>query len=435
VHELILGQGNAARKMSFEMSAAPGLDAIIYADHDVGSMLILAGEDDAEVFIDGKPYSRKTQRGQLRVPNLKTTQYTVRLHKEGFKDAPEQTVAVVKGQEASVRFTLDALPRIAALLLEHIPSGAQVTLDNSPVGAAGSDGNFSHGNISPGQHAINIAASGYLPKRIERQFAAGETIRLSGNDLDLKPAMGTLDVVASATTQVTIEQAGKTVKQFNGSLKFSIREGTYTVLARTPDRPAVSSSVTLAAGEVKLVNIRANKETASWGMERWDQPWALQDGWYLRHGGGFDLYNADGPASYVFSLRLRHSRNPFSAGSRIRWVVSYVDPSNYIEMQLDGKFFYRTEIVGGKKRELPKIAFKVPDSESLTVSLDVSANTLVHRYSVKKDEWQILDSWERAAGPSAAGGKTRGFAEGKFGFLIPPDRDLEISNFSYYSKR
>jgi serine/threonine protein kinase len=436
VHELILGQGNTARKMSFEMSAAPGLDAIIYADHDVGSMLILAGEDDAEVFIDGKPYSRKTQRGQLRVPNLKTTQYTVRLHKDGFKDTPEQTVAIVKGQEASVRFSLDALPKNAALALEHIPSGAQVTLDNSPLGTVGADGNFTHANISPGQHAINIAASGYIPKRIERQFTAGETIRLSGNDLDFKPAMGTLDVVASATTQVTIEQAGKTVKQFNGSSKFSLREGTYTVLARTPDRPAASSTVTLAAGEVKSVNIRANTGNATSGMERWDQPWVLQDGWYSRRGGGFDLYNADGPSSYVFTLRLRHSHNPFSAGSRIRWVVSYVDPNNYIEMQLDGKFFYRTEIVGGKKHELPKIAFKVPEStESLTVSLDVSANTLVQRYSVKKDEWKILDSWDHAASPSAGGGKTRSFTEGKFGFLIPPDRDLEISNFSYYSKK
>jgi hypothetical protein len=233
---------------------------------------------------------------------------------------------------------------------------------------------------------------------------------------------------------VTIEQAGKTVKQFNGSLKFSVREGSYTVLARAPDRPAVSSNVTLAAGEVKLVNIRAPGGSASWGMERWDQPWVLQDGWYLRRGGGFDLYNADGAASYVFTLRLRHSHNPFSAGSRIRWVVSYVDPNNYIEMQLDGKFFYRTEIVGGKKHELPKIAFKVPDTESLTVSLDVSTNTLVQRYSLKKDEWQILDSWDRASSPSVGGGKTRSFTEGKFGFLIPPERDLEISNFSY-SKR
>jgi serine/threonine protein kinase/cytochrome c-type biogenesis protein CcmH/NrfG len=440
VHELVLGRGNEARKMSFELSAAPSLDAIVYADHDVGSMLILAGEDEADVFLDGKQYPRKTQRGQLRIPNLKTTHYSVRLHKDGFKDAPEQTVAIVKGQEASVRFSLEAVPRTATLVLEHIPSGGQVTLDNSLLGTVGAEGNLTHTNIPPGQHALNFAIPGYVTKRIERQFVAGETIRLSGNDLDFKQAMGTLDVVASSTTQVTIEQGGKIVKQFNGSLKFSVREGTYTVLARVPDHASASSTVAtvvLGAGEAKLVTIHPASGTGNAGMERWNQPWVLQDGWYVRRGGGFDLYNADGPASYVFTLRLRHSHNPFSAGSRIRWVVSYVDPNNYIEMQLDGKFFYRTEIVSGKKHDLPKIAFKVPDSsESLTVSLDVAPNTLVQRYSLKKDEWQILDSWDRAvAAPTLTGVKTRSFSEGKFGFLIPPDRDLEISNFSYYSKR
>jgi hypothetical protein len=105
-------------------------------------------------------------------------------------------------------------------------------------------------------------------------------------------------------------------------------------------------------------------------------------------------------------------------------------------MQLDGKYFYRTEVVSGKRHDLPKIQFKIPESsESVTISLDVSPKTLVQRYSLQKGTWQALDSWDRGSAPSVNGNKARSFTDGKFGFLIPPDRDLEISNFSFTPKK
>jgi serine/threonine protein kinase/cytochrome c-type biogenesis protein CcmH/NrfG len=437
VHELVLGNGQAARKMSFEVGPAPALDAIVYADRDVGSMLVLANEEDAEVFLDGRLYRGKTQHGQLHIPNLKTTRYTVYLHKEGFNDTPEQTAVITKGQETPLRFNLVPHPKLATLLLDHFPQGSQVTLDNSSLGSVGADGVLSRSNIAPGQHTLNFAVPGYVSKRIERHFVAGQPIRISFNDVDPAMAMGTLEVVATAYTQVTIEQAGRTVRQFNGSLKLSLQEGTYTLIARMPDSQPASTTVVLGVGEVKTVNIHAPTTPGSGGMEKWEHPWVLQDGWYVRRGGGFDLYNSDGRGgSYVFTLRTRHSHNPFSAGARIRWVVSYLDADNYIEMQLDGKSFYRTEVVSGKKHELPKIQFKIPDaSESVTIRLDVSPKILTQSYSLQKGTWQTLDSWDRGNAPSLHGGKARSFTEGKFGFLIPPDRDLEISNFTFTPKR
>jgi eukaryotic-like serine/threonine-protein kinase len=434
-HELILGSGAAARKVSFEMGASPGLDAIVFSDRDVGSMLISVGEDDADVTLDGKPLQRKTQHGQLRIPNLKTIAHTVHVHKDGFKDPSDQKITIVKGQEANLRFTFEALPKLATLVLEHLPLGAQVAIDDTPIGMVNGEGGLTHSNITAGQHALNFAIPGYQPKRIDRKFGPGETVRLTTADLDLKHAQGVLDLVVPNNMAVTVEQNGHAVRQVTGPTKLVLDEGTYTIVGRASSGASTSSTVSLAAGETKSLNLRAS---TGGGMEHWQHPeeWKLQDGWYAHRGGGFVLYDSpSGPGNYVFALRLRHSHNPFSAGAKIRWVVAYLDPKNYIEVQLDGKSLSRSEIVDGARHDLPKIPHHIPDNaQYVTLSLEVSPGTLVQRYSESSGEWKILDSWERGKAPSLYEGKVRSFTDGKFGFLVPEERDIEISNFSYYPK-
>ena len=432
VHELTLGEGNNARKMSFEVGPSPALDTIVYSDRDVGSILVQTSEDNADVFLDGKPYSRKTLHGQVRLPNLQTSQHTVRIHKDGFKDVPEQKVTIVKGQEARLTFTLEPLRRMATLSLDHIPPGAQVSLDDTPIGVVGADGTLTHGNIPPGQHTLSFAIPGYQPKRLQQNFSDGEAVKLSSSNLDLKHAQAVLEVVVAPNTQVTVEQGGHTVQQFTGSSKVPLDEGTYTVVARAPKASPTSANVTLAAGESKSLNFK----TTTNGMEHWEQPWNLQDGWYTRHGGGFVLYDAPpGPGNYVFTLKLHHGHSFFSGSARIRWVVSYLNPSNYTEIQLDDKYLYRTEIVNGNKVEMPKVQHKIPDnSPFVTISVELQPSTLIQRFSVRPNEWKMLDSWDRTNAPSLRA-KPRSFTDGKFGFLIPSDRDLEVSNFAFYPKR
>jgi len=435
VHELVLVGGSAARKMSFEIDASPGLDAIVYSDRDVGSMLIVTGEDNVEVFLDGKPYRRKTQHGQLRIPNLETTRHTVHVHKDGFQDPSDQSTRIAKGQETNLRFTLEALPKLASLLLDHIPPGAQVTLDDAPLGTVGADGTLSRTSIAAGQHSLRFVLPGAPPKRIDRKFGPGEMVRLSNADLDLKRAQTILEIVTIDNMSVTVLQSGRTIHQFIGSSKLALDEGTYTVTGRAPNGASVSSSVVLAAGKTSTLNLRA----ADPRMERWDHPeaWTLQDGWYVRRGGDFVLYDAPpGPCNYVFALGLPHGHNPFSQGPRTRWVVAYLDSRNYILMQLDSKFLYRTEVVNGTKHDLPKVAHRIPDSAPfVTLSLDVAPNTLLQRYTLLNGQWQILDFWDRGKVPSLFQDKSRSFTNGKFGFLLPKDSGIAISNFAFYPKR
>jgi hypothetical protein len=325
---------------------------------------------------------------------------------------------------------------MASLVLEHLPLNAQVTLDDTSIGIVKSEGALSSTNIPPGQHTLTFVIPGYEPKRVYRKFGAGETVRVTMADLDLKRAQATLDVIAASDMVVTVEQNGKVVRQFTGPSKLAVDEGTYTVIGRIPGGAAGSSKVVVAAGETKAVNVKSTTSTGA--MDHWQHPenWRLRDGWYVQHGGGFVLYDSpSGSGNYVFTLRMRHSHNPFSAGGRLRWVVAYVDPKNYLEIRLDGKSFYRTEFVNGVKHELPKLAHHIPENaQSVTFSLELTPTTLLQRFSVPNGPWEILDFWELGKEPSLYQSKQRNFTEGKFGFLIPEDRDLEVSNFSYYPK-
>ena len=115
MHELTLGEGKDLRRMSFSVGPGPALEAIVYSDRDVGSLLISANESDASVQVDGRDYARQTADGRLLVPNLASGQHTILVRKEGFIDAEPQTIDVAKGQQATVHVELHAFPRLAHL--------------------------------------------------------------------------------------------------------------------------------------------------------------------------------------------------------------------------------------------------------------------------------------------------------------------------------
>jgi hypothetical protein len=432
VHELVVGEGKNQRKMSFEVGGAPSLDAIVFSDRDVGSALVIAGYDDVDVYLDGKLYRRKTEHGHLRLPNLKTVEHTIRVHKDGFKEAPEQKVTIVKGQEAKVDFPLDPLPRFATLSLDHLLPQSQVLIDDKPAGAISSDGTFSY-NLPSGSHSIEVIAKGYQPKKIERKFAEGETLRLSDTDFKLKAAQGVVDVSVAQNAVWTVTQGNRSVITVTGSRQVALDEGSYTITVRSSTGHPVSQNVTVTAGETKSVNLVQTPNTL--GIDHFQRPetWTQKDGWYVHRGGGFVLYDAPtGAGSFVFALRLNFSHGPFSR-TKFRWVVAYRDDHNYTEIQLDSKFLYRADVVDNERHEFAKVPHNIPpNTPSVSLTIDITPNMLVHRYSLHGDNWTALSSWDRTTAPSLE--KGRPFTDGKFGFLIPPDREIDVSNFTFYPK-
>jgi eukaryotic-like serine/threonine-protein kinase len=430
VHELTIGEGKDLRKMAFTVGPAPSLDAAFFSDRDVGSVLVVTAEDDVIVVVDGRPYARKTVNGQVRITNLASQSHTIRIAKDGFSTPQEQSVDVVKGQEAIVRFELVPVLKTATLSIRQMIPGVQVFLDDSPtaLGTVTAAGTLSHSDIGPGSHVLRFVMDGYQPKRLTREFVAGETVSLSSGDIEMVRAAATLDVAADANVTVTVRKDNNAVDQFLGPRKLSLAEGSYTIEGRNPDGQTTSQSVELKAGESASVRLRL---TAILGMEGFDPAqWTKTDMWYTRRGGGrFALYNqarALGRITFAFNPP---GRRLLGGAQHVKWAVAFTNDKNHVLIDLDSKELTRSVVTDGKKTDILRLTHKLPwDNDFIRVAIEISANSLIQQFQAKDGEWQTFDSWDRSDPRTRA--IVQSFADGKFGF----DSGVEVANFAFYPK-
>jgi Flp pilus assembly protein TadD len=163
----------ADRSLLVDVRPNPSLNIQLALDRNVGTLMILAGEDGARVLLNGRPYPRVTERGTLRIPT-DIGEYTIKVQKEGFSPSKPQKITLSKGEEKQVSFILAPLP--SALEISRALPGAAVKVDGRGVGEIGSDGRLT-AEVSPGTHEIEITKNDYAPARFSAQFTAGARIR------------------------------------------------------------------------------------------------------------------------------------------------------------------------------------------------------------------------------------------------------------------
>jgi serine/threonine-protein kinase len=319
----------------------------------------------------------------------------------------------------------------AALTLEGLPAGLQVSLDGTLVGTVAADGSFSLDGVAPGSHQVGLSMPGYEPLALDRQFDAGSTIAFSKADVSLTRLPGSVDLTADAGTAITVTQGGRTIQQMSGGGTISLPDGSYDVIARGPAGIPVTRRITVTPGGSHVIDLRAIVPS---GMERFDiASWTRAENWFTRTGGNFVLYNQPGPDGRVtFTVRLDRSGNPFSTGSRLKWVVAFVDNNTHVMMQLDRDAIYRADVVAGESQTV-RTAHRIPTNVPFVhVSAQVSGARLIHQFSIDGKTWQTLDSWSRTTptGKPEAGRRT--LLDGRFGFFLPGDEEVFISNFLYH---
>ncbi|HYM12455.1 MAG TPA: protein kinase [Bryobacterales bacterium] len=425
-HELQLGEGKDERKMIIGIGPAPALTAFLKTDRDVGTLVVDAGESGARVFLNGKEQRRQTRNGQLRIPNLPAKQYLVKVIKDGFQSGPEQQVEIRKGDESKVEFKLRPVPTVASLSIHGAPAGAQVLLEGKPVGTVLPDGTFSQPNLSPGDHTIELRKDQYRPKRLQRRFAAGETVVVSGSDVAMERAVGTVRLnLSPAESRVTLARGSEAPRAITDTT-LTLFEGSYTLTARSPGYADRTVTVQIAAGDNKAVDLALSKQkaapavTAKGGMGDWENAgsWARDGNWFVRRGGNFELYKITPVSgSFIFTAALRHGR-------RLQWVVNYTDDKNYALFQMDKKFFYRIAVVNGKHTELVKSPHGMNKQDYFTMDVSIAAGAVITRLH-DGEKWITQDEWKEPG---------RDFTAGKFGLLIPGSDQVALSNFSFNPK-
>jgi len=426
-HELVVGTEKARRKMIIDISPAPLLTAYVQSDRDVGTLVVVTGEDGVRVFLNGREQRRATSRGQLRIPNLAVREYAVRVAKEGFEEEPEQRVAIRKGEESKLEFRLRALPRLATLSISGGPAGAQVLLDGQAVGTVQDDGSFHHSGVAPGEHQIELRRERFLPRLIRRSFAAGQTVQLGGAEVSLERLPGRLQVVVTPRdARLTIARPGEAPRPLSGP-SAELPEGTYVVAARAPEYSEASQVVQITAGQTQTVKIELSRlkgaggaaPAAAGGMALWGGGWIEEGGWFFRRGGNYVLAQiAPVDGRIVFTAMLRKGR-------RLRWVVNYSDERNHDLFEMDRRSLYHTVVRNGRKNERPRVAHNLGDWQYCTVQIEVSSGSIIHRVR-KGEEWVTVSQTPGEPG--------RDYTQGKFGFYLPGDDTVGLSHFSFTAR-
>ncbi len=423
-HELIVGEGKDQRKMVLSLGSAPMLTAYFKSDLNVGTLVVVTGEDDATVFLNDREVKRKTVRGQVRLPAFGPVK--IRVVKDGFQNEPEQTANVKKGEEAKVEFKLRPLPKVAVLQIRGGIPGTQVTLDKIAVGKVAPDGSLTHANVSPGEHTIELQREQFGTKRIQRMFKAGETVALSQTELAMVAAIGTLHLQLSpADSVVTVKKSDEPQSRTVREANLTLGPGSYLVIARAAGYAEKRVNVEMTSGETKSIDLTLIKEKTvvvvkSGGMADWENPdaWTKEGDIYVHKGAGFVFFKPM-PTAGTFTFTIQMVKHSGIGFGRLKWVLDYVDGKNYALFELDKKKFYPHDIVNGRTIDRESNRHDQDKLKAFTIQIDVTADRIVHRM---RDQSIVLDSWTDPG---------HNFPAGKFGFLVQGSDEIGISDFKF----
>ena len=394
-----------------QLSTGPG--------HNLGALVVVAGQDDASVFLNGQLQPQLTRSGQLRLPNLELKDYVVQVSKSGFQDPPPQKIRIRKGEPAKLIFSfqpqnLQPQRRLASLTIRGGAPGTAVLIDQTLVGTIQPDGSLSVSTVDPGEHTVELRNERFKPRQFKEHFVEGGTISLAAADAALEAAPGELKITfAPADAKVAIAK-GELLKMVSSGVPLTLAPGTYSLTARTAEKFTRSSTLEVIAGQTRTLDL----SLAPSGMSKWDDPgaWKPERDSFIRKGGDFVLYGVvPATGTFVFSAML-------IKGHLLQWVLNYNDPKNYVLFQMDDNNFYRTVIRNGEKTDEITIPDKGEKKSFRTLLVRVSPTEVVHQIK-HGDSWTVLDRWMQPR---------TNFGLGKFGFYIPGNDELALSSFAHY---
>jgi hypothetical protein len=367
-HDLLVRRGNDSERFVLTYVAAPALTVFVKSDLNAGNLVVVTGEDGADIFINNQKYKRQTSHGQIRLPNLKTGSYTIRVAKNGFIAPPAQTVQIKKGEEARVAFQLKPQPPPpATLAISGAQPGTQVLIDGQPVATVGVDGAASASGINAGDHQIELTHDGSQPKQLQRSFTAGQTLTLAGPDV---------------------------------------------ALAKIPPKepaPAAKPAPPPAEAEQQTALAAAQAEPATMPAS-------------IHKGGGFLIYHTTkAPGHYVFTMQLRHGGG-FLKSKRLQWFVGYQNTKNYVLFQVNGKNFTVRQVIDGKGDELRKVPFDGDPDGYIQIDMAVKPHSVEVRLKPDNGGWEDMGT---------VGNINPDLTKGKFGVLISGSDEVGVSTIHY----
>ena len=414
-HQLSLSVRNDEYKMDVDAGPMPTLTAFLESGQNIGTFVIVTGQDKAKVLLNGKLQGNTPSGGVLRVPNLEPGEYFVHVSKTGFLDVPDQKIRVRKGEQAKLTFDLQPIPRFATLSVQGGTPGTAVFVDQAQVGTVQNDGSLTVATINPGDHTLELRKDRFKSRQYKKHFVAGVNVSLAAADAVLEAATGELHVTFTpADATVTLTKPRRDSHKVEQRQHYELAAGNVHGKRQNRENFARTTTMEVVAGQSKTLDL----PLAPSGMSNWDDPagWKQEKNVFIRKGGDFVLYSTTPTTgTFTFSAVLLK-------GHRLQWVLNYVGPGDYDLFQMDENNFYRVLVRSGQKGEEFKVPHKSEKKAFHTIQILVTPTEIVHQ-AREDDDWVVLDKWNAPGNNPAIG---------KFGFYIPGNDQVALSNFSHY---
>ncbi len=368
-HDLQVSEGNDHQRFVLTYTPAPALTIYVKSDPNTGTVVVVTGQDGAEVYVDNMRYRRLTEHGQIRMPNFKVGKYTVRVHKDGFLDPPPALVQVKKAEETRAEFRLQPVPQVATLQIKGALPGTMVYLDGNLAADIESTGDANISNVKPGDHSIELRRDGAPTKAFQHTFQVGDLLLLSGPTVVLNKAV--------------VENT----KQTPGAVSST----------PTDDGATAHTSATQASGSPN------------------------RQGEEIRKGGGFVPYSTPSVAGH-YTFAALNRKGGFLRRGKLQWYAGFQNGENYVLFVLDGKRAVVRNVTNDKGKDVNRVSFNFDSDEWVQVDLSVRADAISARVRKPTGPWVEIGK---------VASSERDFTKNRVGFYIPGNDEIAISNFHF----
>jgi len=358
--ELVVTDGKSPRNFTIESSTAPVLAVYLASNDNTGTLHITANVDDAQVTLNGQVQKRGLKSGNWS-RKLTPGTWVVRVTKDGYTDSGEQKVDIAKGDTRALNFDLKPAVVIARLAIEGATPGADVWIDGLHAGTTTPSGVFG-GDVGPGVHDVELRKDGFETLTIsKRNFAAGQTVRLTGNDVRMHAAAVLNFQVNPSNAQIAYRHGGDSQvhQAHNGAV--TVPPGQYVVTVSAPKRETREETVEVESGKTVTISwTLAASKSAGGGAQTTEKPvtgaavfespdaWQEQNGWYFHKGPSYAWVKSTRGS---FNVVIARKTGGIFGGGKIEWEIGRKDDRNRVVYQLDEHKLLRRAFVNGNKAD------------------------------------------------------------------------------------
>jgi hypothetical protein len=243
------------RDATWEFAVAPNRRSFLHvaAHHHVapGNLRLEVDQSDARVLLDDRVQTLRIRAGEIRDLRVAPGTHTLVVTKEWFLPATHHWRAQ---SGRSARFQARLIP--ATLVeLRDAPADARVVVNGDDLGAVGKDGAFRSRLFAAGTCRIELKREKYAHQPLVRDCRHGETLVVSGADVQLTPTYGYVDIrTVPSNAVVTAQKKDSASATTLSQGRTELAAGQYTIRISAPGfQDKVYYNVEIPPGRANLM--------------------------------------------------------------------------------------------------------------------------------------------------------------------------------------